>query len=309
VADISIMDPTGASALYETDDNASMLPKPSAKVPKTSTGARENLGITEALLDDPEYGEELKRIFVLFRAGRKTEAQDELYKTKFGRLRKEAQDIVLERAERSEIYKENLRKFIIDTRKILRELSLDATDEQLEAYYVKGTPVEIIKDDVIKTGTFKPEDIGGTGLDNLTLLKRVARSNGVAEKNIPTLLGFNTMDEVGRALASGQDITVFEKKLRNYGATAMPEYIRKQIDSGLDLDDAIAPYRTALADELEIPLEQVDVTDRTIQDALANNYNLSQFRRAIRKDARWQYTDNAKNTVVSTIRAVLGGTE
>lgn len=302
MADISIMDPTGASGLSETDANASMVEKPSVDV-------RQNLGITEALLQDPEYGPELKRIFDLFRAGRTTEAEDELYKTKFGRLRPEAQARVLERAERSEIYKEDLRKFIINTRKTLRGLSLDATDQQLEAYYVKGTPFEIIQDDAIKSGTFKPEAVGGAGLDNLVNLTRIARKNGVAEKNIPSLLGFNTMDEVGRALAAGEDITVFERKLRNYGATAMPEYIRKQIDAGLDLEDAISPYRAALADELEIPVTQVDVTDRTIQDALANNLNLSQFRRAIRKDSRWQYTDNAKNTVLSSIRAVLGGGE
>jgi hypothetical protein len=119
--------------------------------------------------------------------------------------------------------------------------------------------------------------------------------------------GFEDMDEVGRALAAGQDIAVFQSKLRNYGATAMPDFIRKQIAEGADLDDAIAPYRTVLADELEIPLEQVDVTDKTIQDGLANNFNLSQFRRAVRKDPRWPYTNNAKSTVIESINAILGG--
>ena len=300
MADISIMDPTGSSGLTEVETTVT-------DKPKETSGARQNLGIVEALLNDPEYGPELQKVFDLYRAGRTTEAQDELYKTKFGRLRPGAQEIVLARAERSDIYKEDLRKFIINTRKTLRANSLDASDEELEAYYVKGTPIEVIQDDVIQKGAFKPSEVGGTGLGNLNTLLKTARSNGVAEKNIPLLLGFEDMDEVGRALAAGQDIAVFQSKLRNYGATAMPDFIRKQIAEGADLDDAIAPYRTVLADELEIPLEQVDVTDKTIQDGLANNFNLSQFRRAVRKDPRWPYTNNAKSTVIKSINAILGG--
>lgn len=273
----------------------------------TATALRENLGITEALLNDPEYGEELQKVFALYRVGRKTEAKDELYKTKFGRLRPEAQTRILERAERSEIYRENLRKFIIDTRKTLRALSLEATDQQLEDYYVKGTPIEIIQDDIIKSGTFKPETIGGAGLDNLTRLQTLARKNGVSDKALPLVLGYENMDEVGRALAGGEDITVLERKIRSYGTTAMPDWVKNQVASGLEVEDVISPYRGIVAEELEIPVTQVDVTNRYIQDALAKNMNLSEFRRAVRKDPNWQYTDGAKDVVRGALSAVLGG--
>lgn len=281
--------------------------EPTTAPSETLTGARENLGITEALLNDPEYGEELKRVFALYRAKKPTEAKDELYKTKFGRLRPEAQTRILERAERSEIYRENLRKFIIDTRKALRALSLDATDEELEAFYVKGTPTEIIQDEVIKKGTFKPETIGGAGLDNLTKLQTLARRNGVSEKSLPLVLGYQNMDEVGRALAGGEDITVLERKIRSYGTTAMPDWVKNQVATGLEVEDVIAPYRGVIAEELEIPVAQVDVTNRYIQDALAKNMNLSEFRRAVRKDPNWQYTDGAKDVVRGALSAVLGG--
>lgn len=274
---------------------------------QTATNSRENLGITEALLADPEYGAEIKKVFDLYRAGRTTEAKDELYKTKFGRLRPEAQTRVLERAERSEIYKEDLRKFIINTRKTLRALSLDATDQQLEDYYVKGTPAEIIQDDIIKKGTFKPEAVGGAGLDNLTRLQTLARKNGVSEKSLPLVLGYQSMDEVGRALAGGEDITVFERKIRNYGTTAMPDWVKNQVASGLEVEDVIAPYRGIVAEELDIPVAQIDVTNRYIQDALAKNMNLSDFRRTVRKDPSWQYTEGAKDVVRNSLRAVLGG--
>lgn len=281
--------------------------EPTAAPSEPLTGARENLGITEALLDDPEYGEELRKVFALYRAKRLTEAKDALYKSKFGRLRPEAQTRILERAERSEIYRENLRKFIIDTRKTLRALSLDATDAELEAFYVKGTPTEIIQDEVIKKGTFKPEAIGGAGLDNLTKLQTLARRNGVSEKSLPLVLGYQNMDEVGRALAGGEDITVLERKIRSYGTTAMPDWVKNQVATGLEVDDVIAPYRGIIAEELEIPVAQVDVTNRYIQDALAKNMNLSEFRRAVRKDPNWQYTDGAKDVVRGALSAVLGG--
>lgn len=293
------------SAAVREISGGTPAPAPVAETP--ATNSRQNLGITEALLNDPEYGAEIKKVFDLYRAGRITEAKDELYKTKFGRLRPEAQTRILERAERSEIYKEDLRKFIIDTRKTLRALSLDATDQQLEDYYVKGTPIEIIQDDIIKSGTFKPETIGGTGLDNLTKLQTLARRNGVSDKSLPLVLGYNNMDEVGRALAAGEDITIFERKIRNYGTTAMPEWVKTQVASGLEVDDVIAPYRGIIAEELEIPVEQVDVTNRYIQDALAKNMNLSDFRRTVRKDPSWQYTDGAKDVVRGALSAVLGG--
>lgn len=284
------------------------IPSSTTSTPQqAATGSRENLGITEALLNDPEYGEGLQKVFALYRAKRFTEAKDELYKTKFGRLRPDAQARVLERAERSEIYKEDLRQFIINTRKTLRERSLDATDQELEAYYVKGTPAEIIQDDIIKKGTFKPEAIGGAGLDNLTRLQTLARRNGVSEKSLPLVLGYNNMDEVGRALAGGEDITVFERKIRNYGTTAMPEWVKTQVASGLEVEDVIAPYRGIIADELEIPVQQIDVTNRYIQDALAKNMNLSEFRKTVRKDPKWQYTDGAKDVVRNALSAVLGG--
>lgn len=291
---LNVMTDGGSSAIEETPA-------------ETATNARENLGITEALLADPEYGAEIKKVFDLYRAGKITEAKDELYKTKFGRLRPDAQARILERAERSEIYKEDLRQFIINTRKALRERSLDATDQELEAYYIKGTPAEIIQDDIIKKGTFKPEAIGGAGLDNLTRLQTLARRNGVSEKSLPLVLGYNNMDEVGRALAGGEDITVFERKIRNYGTTAMPEWVKTQVASGLEVEDVISPYRGIIADELEIPVQQIDVTNRYIQDALAKNMNLSEFRKTVRKDPKWQYTDGAKDVVRNALSAVLGG--
>ena len=300
MADISIMDPTGSSGLTETD--------PTSLQPKQDTaGARENLGITEALLSDPEYGPELQKVFELYKAGRFTEAQDELYKTKFGRLRPDAQDRVFERAERSEIYRENLRQFIINTRKTLREQSLDATDQELETYYVKGSPIEIIQDDITKKGTFKPEAIGGAGLDNMARLKTLARKNGVSEKSLPIVLGYDTIDEALRALSGGEDISVFERKIRNYGATAMPDYIKNRIAEGQDLQDVIAPYTAVISEELEIPASYIDVTDKNLQNALANNQNLADFRRSLRKDPRWQYTDNAKTIVRNALSSVLQG--
>jgi hypothetical protein len=85
----------------------------------------------------------------------------------------------------------------------------------------------------------------------------------------------------------------------------MPDYVKGLLDEGQDLADIIGPYKAVMVDELELPYNSVDVTDRYMQEALAKNTNLADFRRMLRKDTRWQYTDRAKQEVSSAALNVL----
>jgi hypothetical protein len=93
--------------------------------------------------------------------------------------------------------------------------------------------------------------------------------------------------------------------IRNYAKTAMPEWVKKLIDEGNDVTDIISPYRATIADELELPYTSIDVTDRNVQDALASNISLTELRKRLRKDDRWQYTDKAKSQVANATKQVL----
>ena len=85
----------------------------------------------------------------------------------------------------------------------------------------------------------------------------------------------------------------------------MPDYVKGLLDEGQDLADIIGPYKAVMVDELELPYNSVDVTDRYMQEALAKNTNLADFRRMLRRDTRWQYTDKAKQEVSSVALNVL----
>ena len=85
----------------------------------------------------------------------------------------------------------------------------------------------------------------------------------------------------------------------------MPDSVKKLIDEGNDLTDIVSPYKATISDVLELPYNSVDVTDKYIQGALANNMTLTDLRKALRKDDRWQYTDAARSEVANATKKVL----
>ena len=76
-------------------------------------------------------------------------------------------------------------------------------------------------------------------------------------------------------------------------------------DGEESLEDIIGPYRSVMSDELELPYNSINITDRYMQEGLAKNTNLADFRRTLRKDTRWQYTDRAKQEVSSATLDIL----
>jgi hypothetical protein len=85
----------------------------------------------------------------------------------------------------------------------------------------------------------------------------------------------------------------------------VPDWAKKLIDQGSDLTDIISPYRATMADELELPYTSIDVTDSVVQNALSSNMSLSDMRKQLRQDSRWQYTDRAKESVSNAALKVL----
>ncbi len=71
------------------------------------------------------------------------------------------------------------------------------------------------------------------------------------------------------------------------------------------VEDIVGPYKAVMVDELELPYNSVVLTDRYLQDALAKQTNLADFRRTLRRDSRWQYTDKARQEVSSAALQVL----
>jgi len=273
------------------------------EVRKSAPGT--NLGIGLALLSDKTYGSQLMEVFKIWRKD-KNKALDLLNKSKWAQLPKDARDNYLLKLERSDIYKTQLENFKAKINKILTEEGYDKLDDKtLEDAFLAGKDDEAILREALAGFKFKPGVTGGEIGANYDTLRNIARRNGVAETMLPSVLGFETVEDVIKAIQGGERIDTFERKIRSYAKTAMPDYVKGLLDEGQDLADIIGPYKAVMVDELELPYNSVDVTDRYMQEALAKNTNLADFRRMLRRDTRWQYTDKAKQEVSSAALNVL----
>jgi len=263
-----------------------------------------NLGIGEALLNDPTYGLELKKVFDLYKTN-KTAAVDALFKTKFAKLSSDARSRYVTKLENSDLYKQGLKNWLIGVKKDLKKQGSTLTDQQLEDYYIRGIDETTILDEALAGTKFEPGKTGGNQATNYNSLLSIATRNGISSSLLPKVLGFDSIDQVLRELETGASIEDFNQKIRNYAKTAMPDYVKKLIDQGQDLTDIISPYRATISDVLELPYNSIDVTDKNIQNALANNVSLTELRRQLRKDDRWQYTDAARGEVANVTKQVL----
>jgi len=263
-----------------------------------------NLGIGEALLNDPTYGVELRKVFELYKTN-KTAAIDALFKTKFAKLDTDARERYVNKIENSDLYKEGVKSWLIGIKKKLKGQGSTLTDQQLEDYYIKGIDDITILDEALSGGKFEAGTTGGSQAELYNSLLRTATANGVSTSLLPKVLGFDTIDEVIKQLQTGASLEDYTQKIRNYTKTALPDWAKKLVDQGQDLTDIINPYRATIADELELPYNSIDVTDSTIQSALASNMGLADLRKQLRQDTRWQYTDKAKESVSNAALKVL----
>lgn len=277
----------------------------------TKVSIAEKLGLVAALLLDETYGEKadpfIKQVFDLF--DKDPVKAEEIFrnKTKFGRLSPTAQSRYLAQLENSTVYKENRDEWKNRIRILLKKNGINFTEQQLDDYYLKGTPESIIENELLKGTKFLGDGATpkGSAGETYNELIKTARRNGISESLLPKILGFETMDDVLKELQLGESINVFDQKIRNYAKTAMPDYVRNLIDQGNDLQDIIGPYVATISDVLEVPYTSVDVTDKYVQNALAKNMTLSDLRKELRKDTRWQYTDSARKESSDAVLSVL----
>src|SRR5574343_1096570 len=139
------------------------------------------------------------------------------------------------------------------------------------------------------------------------VLSQFAKSNGI------TLSDDFMSSRVG---AMGAGTTTLDKeltKIRNkFVKGAYPAWA-DEIDSGQTIDDIASPYKSAMSQILGIPESQIDLTDTTLRSALQavdvngkSTYKpLWMFEKELRKDPRWQYTDNAYSSVRSASQGAL----
>jgi hypothetical protein len=146
----------------------------------------------------------------------------------------------------------------------------------------------------------------GQALKDYQAIQDVARSNGFSVKDI--VPGGQSEQQVLQGIATGRiDPNRLAQDARKLAAQGQPQYVRDLLGQGYNLDQVFAPYRQTMANILEINADQIDLNDPTLRTAITDkgDMNVYDFKRTLKADKRWQYTENAKQEVSDAAFKVL----
>jgi len=127
-----------------------------------------------------------------------------------------------------------------------------------------------------------------------------ARANGVT-------LNQDQINSLSKRVQDGEDIKVINNEIRSIAGLGMPDKVQKLLSEGVDLDAIYSPYKNLMASVLELNPESIDLKDSTLRSAIGPDKEMPiyDFEKLLRKDYRWQYTDNARRDVSNVALKVL----
>jgi len=161
-----------------------------------------------------------------------------------------------------------------------------------------ANPIEFLTVEIQKLPEFSTKKKEKDTL-NTQSLQSVAKANGVT-------LSPQEVEEYNLDIRNGKDINVIKNQIRNLAGVGRPDNIKKLLAEGTDLNTIYAPYKRTMASLLELDPESIDINDSTLQTAIGDKeLPIYEFRKLLKKDPRWQYTNNAREEVSSKVLRVL----
>ena len=152
--------------------------------------------------------------------------------------------------------------------------------------------------------TYSPgKAVGGAVGGALADLKRTAAANGL---NFDTQFGANAQDWLAKIL-QGEDPNTFKNIIRQTAKLGLPDKVASLLDLGVDLDTVYGPYKNVMASVLEVNPQTIGLDDKTLRSAIGPDKEMSiyDWERYLRKDPRWQYTNNARAETSDAVAKVL----
>jgi outer membrane biosynthesis protein TonB len=162
----------------------------------------------------------------------------------------------------------------------------------------------IINRELAALVSYKPgSQLGGTVGADLTKLRATARANGFD-------LDTTFKDQINgwlQRIAVGESVETFQNTIRSQAKLGLPDKVANLLDQGLDLSNIYAPYKNLMAAVLEVAPDSINLNDGTLRSAIGPEKEMSlyDFQRVLRKDPRWQYTDNARTEASDSVLKVL----
>jgi len=154
---------------------------------------------------------------------------------------------------------------------------------------------------------------GGEALQVQQSLAAIAKANGLSMADILPKIGAAVAGQdaeqttIQEILSGNIDLNTVLANARQIAAQGQPEYVRKLLGSGYNLEDIYAPYKQTMATVLEINPDQIDLNDSSLRMAIneKGDMNIYDYKKALRQDSRWQYTGQAKESVAASALGVL----
>lgn len=158
---------------------------------------------------------------------------------------------------------------------------------------------QFIKDQVSKLPEFTQKKEDKTTLISNSV-QSVAKANGLN-------LGKEQLDEWTNAVKNGTNIDIIKGKIRDIAGYGLPDNVKKMLANGVDLETIYSPYKNTMASVLEINPATISLDDKTLRGAIGPDKEMSvyDFRKALRKDPRWEYTNNAREEAYGAVNKIL----
>ena len=212
---------------------------------------------------------------------------------------------------RTSAYGRGLQDVIELLRENATKLGRQVSDEELRIAaqgiydYANENDAVKIRNAVLGIGSFGTGKglVTGAAGQNLTTLRSVARANGL---DLDVMFK-DSIDTWLDRISKGESIETFKSIIRNTAKSGLPDRVAGLLDQGVDLETIYNPYKRLMASVLEINPETIRLDDPTLRMGIGPDKELSlyDYQRMLRKDARWQYTNNARQEVASTTLGIL----
>jgi hypothetical protein len=263
--------------------------------------------LTKALIEDPIYGpgeRGLQRVYDLWDADNETEALNLYFQTDYYmKLGRTAASRFALSKNQPEVYTAELDAYIATQKRRLINLGVKVNDADLLGL-LKGAFDGNLNDaqldsSIVKSASFGG-NFGGTILSQTEELKQYARSFGLSYNDAK-------LNQWGSDIFAGNTTTSeIQKAIQTESASRFPAF-SDQIMNGVTVDALASAYKSSMANILEIDPDAVTYNDTTLLKAL--QYvgpdgkpafkPIWEFENDLRSDARWQFTNNARESIDS----------
>jgi len=145
--------------------------------------------------------------------------------------------------------------------------------------------------------------LGGRAGKNLAELTKTAKANGL---DLNKAFGGQVQNWL-QSIEQGESVDTYKQIIRSVAKLGLPDKVGGLLDQGVDLETIYSPYRRQMASLLEVDEDAINLDDPLLRAAIGpdKEQTLYDYKKMIRKDPRWQYTDNAREEVSDIALEVL----